>query len=206
MLRESAGMLGRRRKDAGDRTLARLPDTAARLVCFTIVTRTRSGRSKSTQVRVLTTLLDPAAFPAREIAECYSRRWVPGPCPAGGLGAAAHPQPGRDRGRPRRRPGRHRPAADPVRPRARPHPRPRHRGRPLPALRNPPSPSERPGQCPDRRHRQTAPPPGRTTADVSQDPRRAPHRPHRERQLHHHRRKVEPPRMGRNSEYLREVR
>jgi len=75
LLRESAGMLGKRRKDAGDRTLARLPDTIARLVCFTIVTRTRRGRSKSTQVRVLTTLLDPAASPAREIAACYSRRW-----------------------------------------------------------------------------------------------------------------------------------
>jgi hypothetical protein len=75
LLRETSGMLGRRRKDAGDRTLARLPDTVARLVCFTIVTRTRSGRSKSTQVRVLTTLLNPVAFPAREIAKCYSRRW-----------------------------------------------------------------------------------------------------------------------------------
>jgi hypothetical protein len=75
LLRESSGMLGKRRRDAGDRTLARLPDTTARLVCFTIVARTRSGRSKSTQVRVLTTLLDPAAFPATAIAECYSRRW-----------------------------------------------------------------------------------------------------------------------------------
>jgi len=75
LLRESAGMLGKRRRDAGDRTLPRHPDTIARLVCFTITTRTRGGRVKTTAVRVLTTLLDPDAFPAREIAAGYSRRW-----------------------------------------------------------------------------------------------------------------------------------
>ncbi len=75
LLRESAAMLGRRRRDAGDRTLPRHPGTVARLVCFTIVTRARSGRTKTTAVRVLTTLLDPDAFPAREIAAGYARRW-----------------------------------------------------------------------------------------------------------------------------------
>jgi hypothetical protein len=75
LLRESANMLGKRRRDAGDRTLGRLPDTAARLVCFTILTRTRRGRAKTAQVRVLTTLLDPDAFPAREIAALYAARW-----------------------------------------------------------------------------------------------------------------------------------
>jgi hypothetical protein len=75
LLRESAGMLGKRRRDAGDRTLPRHRDTIARLVCFTITTRTRGGRVKTTAVRVLTTLLDPDAFPAREIAAGYSRRW-----------------------------------------------------------------------------------------------------------------------------------
>jgi hypothetical protein len=75
LLRESGNMLGKRRREAGDRTLARLPDTVARLVCFTILTRTRRGRSKTAQVRVLTTLLDPGAVPAREIAVLYAARW-----------------------------------------------------------------------------------------------------------------------------------
>jgi hypothetical protein len=75
LLRESAGMLGKRRRDAGDRALARHPDTVARLVCFTILTTTRGGRAKKAEVRVLTTLLDPDAFPAREIAAGYARRW-----------------------------------------------------------------------------------------------------------------------------------
>jgi hypothetical protein len=35
LLRESGNMLGKRRRSAGDRTLGRLPDTVARLVCFT---------------------------------------------------------------------------------------------------------------------------------------------------------------------------
>jgi hypothetical protein len=75
LLRESAGMLGKRRRDAGDRTLPRHPDTVARLVCFAILTTTRGGRTKKAEVRVLTTLLDPDAFPAREIAAGYARRW-----------------------------------------------------------------------------------------------------------------------------------
>ena len=75
LLRESANMLGRRRRDAGDRALPRLADTVARLVCFTVLTRTRRGRTKATAIRVLTTLLDPDAYPAREIAALYSARW-----------------------------------------------------------------------------------------------------------------------------------
>ena len=75
LLRESGNMLAKRRKQAGDRTLTRLPDTVARLVCFTVLTRTRRGRTKTTAIRVLTTLLDPGAFPAREIAACYAARW-----------------------------------------------------------------------------------------------------------------------------------
>ena len=57
------------------KSLPRLPDTIARLVCFTILTRTRRGRTKATAIRVLTTLLDPDAFPAREIAARYAERW-----------------------------------------------------------------------------------------------------------------------------------
>ena len=75
LLRESGNMLGKRRRDAGDRGLPRLKDTAARLVCFTILTRTRRGRTKTAAIRVLTTLLDPDAFPAAEIAALYAARW-----------------------------------------------------------------------------------------------------------------------------------
>ena len=76
LLRESSGMRARRRKAAGDKALPYLPDTAARLACFTIVTRTRSGRTRTTQVRVLTTLLDPDLYPASEIAALYGKRWI----------------------------------------------------------------------------------------------------------------------------------
>src|SRR5207302_9790857 len=51
------------------------PDTPARLITFTVTARTRSGRSKTTQIRVLTTLLDHETYPARDIAALYSERW-----------------------------------------------------------------------------------------------------------------------------------
>jgi hypothetical protein len=76
LLRESSGMRTRRRKNAGDRTLPYLPDTIARLACFTVLTRTRSGRVKSTQIRVLTTLLDPDLYPAADLAALYAKRWI----------------------------------------------------------------------------------------------------------------------------------
>ena len=76
LLRESSGMRARRRKNAGDKTLEYLPATTARLVCFTIVTRTRSGRAKTTQVRLLTTLLDPDLYPASGLASLYGKRWI----------------------------------------------------------------------------------------------------------------------------------
>ena len=75
MLHESDGMRARRRKEAGDPRAERLPDTAARLVTFTVTTRTRSGRTKATVMRVLTTLLDHQACPARDIAVLYAERW-----------------------------------------------------------------------------------------------------------------------------------
>jgi Transposase DDE domain/Insertion element 4 transposase N-terminal len=75
MLHESDGMRARRRREAGDRQAERLPDTLARLVTFTITTRTRSGRAKTTRMRVLTTLLDHQACPAAEIAVLYAKRW-----------------------------------------------------------------------------------------------------------------------------------
>lgn len=76
LMRESSAMRCRRRKTAGDSTLPRLPDTVARLVCFTIVTRTRSGRTKTSQVRLVTTLLDPDLYPAAELAALYAKRWL----------------------------------------------------------------------------------------------------------------------------------
>jgi hypothetical protein len=63
MLHESDGMRTRRRRDTANPHAERLPDTTARLVTFTILTATRSGRAKTTQMRVLTTLLDHEAFP-----------------------------------------------------------------------------------------------------------------------------------------------
>jgi len=75
MLHESGGMRTRRRRDTGDPHAERLPDTEARLVTFTVTARTRSGRTKTTLIRVLTTLLDHQRYPAREIAALYAERW-----------------------------------------------------------------------------------------------------------------------------------
>lgn len=47
MLHESGGMRARRRREAGDRQVARPPGTTARLVTFTILAETRSGRRRS---------------------------------------------------------------------------------------------------------------------------------------------------------------
>ena len=76
LLRESGGMRARRRKAAGDPALPPLPDTIARLVCFTVLTRTRGGRVKTAQIRLLTTLLDPGLYPAGQIAALYQKRWL----------------------------------------------------------------------------------------------------------------------------------
>ena len=74
LLRESDSMLARRRRENNDKTLPRLPGTVARLVSFTITART-ARRVKTTTIKVLTTLLAPDAFPAREIAALYAERW-----------------------------------------------------------------------------------------------------------------------------------
>jgi len=76
LLRESDGMRGRRRKAAGDPALPSLPDTVARLVCFTVLTCTRSGRTRTAQIRLLTTLLDPDLCPAAELPALYQKRWL----------------------------------------------------------------------------------------------------------------------------------
>jgi hypothetical protein len=74
MLHESDGMRTRRRRDTADKNAERLPDTIARLVTFTVTAATRSGRAKTTRMRVLTTLLDHKAYPAAEIAPLYAER------------------------------------------------------------------------------------------------------------------------------------
>jgi len=74
LLRESGSMLGKRRRDIGDNTLPRLPDTVARLVSFTVTART-ARRAKTSVIKVLTTLLDPQEFPAAQIAALYAERW-----------------------------------------------------------------------------------------------------------------------------------
>jgi Transposase DDE domain len=76
LLRESGGMRSRRRKAAGDPALRSPPDTIARLVCFTVLTRTRGGRVKTAQIRLLTTQLDPGLYPAGELAALYQKRWL----------------------------------------------------------------------------------------------------------------------------------
>ena len=75
MLHESDGMRTRRRRDTQNPQAERLPDTIARLVTFTVTAATRSGRTKTTMMRVLTTLLDHKVCPAREIAVLYAERW-----------------------------------------------------------------------------------------------------------------------------------
>jgi len=75
MLHESDGMRTRRRRQTANPRAGRLPDTPARLVTFTVTARTRSGRVKTTRLRVLTTLLDHDRYPAREIAILYAERW-----------------------------------------------------------------------------------------------------------------------------------
>jgi hypothetical protein len=74
-LRESDSMFYARRRAAGDTTLARLPDTIARLVEFTLLVTDRSGRTRSSRFRILTTLLDHHAYPAQAIAALYAERW-----------------------------------------------------------------------------------------------------------------------------------
>ena len=74
VVRESGGMLARRRRESRNHAAPRLPDTIARLVTFTIMTETASGKRKATAVRVLTTLLDHEELPAREIAMLHAQR------------------------------------------------------------------------------------------------------------------------------------
>jgi hypothetical protein len=72
---ESDAMLSRRRKATGDQRAPRLRPVTARLVEFTVTSRDRGGRTKTSRYRVLTTLLDHHQYPATKIAELYAERW-----------------------------------------------------------------------------------------------------------------------------------
>jgi hypothetical protein len=74
-LRESDAMLTARRKATQDPKAARLMDITARMVEFTVTLTDQAGRCSFTRFRVLTTLLDPDAYPATQVAACYAERW-----------------------------------------------------------------------------------------------------------------------------------
>jgi hypothetical protein len=74
-LRESDGMLARRRKATGQKNAARLEDMIARLVTFVVTVTDEHGRTTTSKFRVLTTLLDHEAYPAEQIAAVYAQRW-----------------------------------------------------------------------------------------------------------------------------------
>jgi len=74
-LRESKWMYNKRRRDLADPGAPRLADTVARLVEFDVMVTDASGRTRTSKIRILTTLLDHLAFPARALAACYAERW-----------------------------------------------------------------------------------------------------------------------------------
>jgi len=74
-LRESNSMLSARRTATGDPGLPRLPEAIARLVEFDVLVTDEAGRTRTSQFRVLTTLTDHHACPARQIAAVYAERW-----------------------------------------------------------------------------------------------------------------------------------
>jgi Insertion element 4 transposase N-terminal/Transposase DDE domain len=74
-LHESNGMLARRRRNAGNYSLPRLPDTIARLVEFDLYVKDERGKTRRSRFRILTTLLDHEAYPAGQVAAVYAQRW-----------------------------------------------------------------------------------------------------------------------------------
>ncbi len=227
LLRESNEMRARRRKTAGDPALLSLPDTTARLICFTVLTRTRSGRVKTTQIRLLTTLLDPGACPAGELAVLYQKRWLinrvpppeadrprrrPRPArtlrrprPPGNLGAPARPQHDRRTRRPRRRHRRPDPGRDHLHRRAVPRPRRDHRRHLLPPLPQAPGQRKRPDRCTRRRDHCSSARTRRPPADLRPHPSRTTEMDQRTSRLHPHHHPVKPPENRRKSQKLRAV-
>jgi hypothetical protein len=74
-LHESDAMRAKRRKATGEKDAPRLPDTMARLVEFDVAVVDLRGRRRTSRIRLLTTLLDHIAFPARALAKIYAERW-----------------------------------------------------------------------------------------------------------------------------------
>ena len=50
--------------------------TTVRVIAFTLTITGSDGRSRAESYFLLTTLLDPAAAPAAELAAAYARRWA----------------------------------------------------------------------------------------------------------------------------------
>lgn len=68
-------MRTKRRKEGGDPHAERLPDTVARLVVFDAAVTDMRGQRRTCRIRLLTTLLDHQAYPARDLAKVYAERW-----------------------------------------------------------------------------------------------------------------------------------
>lgn len=74
-LRESDGMRARRRTQGDDRAAERLPDTIARLIEFDVAVTDEYGKTRTSRIRLLTTLLDHEKYPAAALATLYAERW-----------------------------------------------------------------------------------------------------------------------------------
>jgi len=74
-LRESDGMRGKRRAQNADPGAERLPETTARLVEFDVTVADERGRTRTSRIRLLTTLLDHERYPAKDLAGLYAERW-----------------------------------------------------------------------------------------------------------------------------------
>ena len=75
VLRESPDMHRTRRKALGEPDAPPLPDTTARMIEFDVHVASYRGQAHTSRVRLLTTLLDPQAFPAHALAALYAERW-----------------------------------------------------------------------------------------------------------------------------------
>ncbi|HEY3867409.1 MAG TPA: transposase, partial [Actinocrinis sp.] len=53
----------------------RLTDQVARLIEFDVLVTDAQGRTRTSRIRVLTTLLDHEKYPAHELARLYAERW-----------------------------------------------------------------------------------------------------------------------------------
>lgn len=75
VLRESDGMRTKRRKDTGDPGAERLPETLARLIEFDVKSTDSRGKTGTSRIRLLTTLLEHKRYPAKALAALYAERW-----------------------------------------------------------------------------------------------------------------------------------